>query len=65
MALFKKKYTCSTCGMNFGSEADLVNHSKAHMSTAQPSNTFTCAACGATFRAADELRAHNRSAHKM
>jgi hypothetical protein len=42
-----------------------VNHSKAHMSTAQPSNTFTCAACGATFRAADELRAHNRSAHKM
>jgi predicted RNA-binding Zn-ribbon protein involved in translation (DUF1610 family) len=65
MALFGKKYSCQTCGMKFGSEAELREHSKMHMSAAKPVATLSCPACGASFRTQSELAEHKRKAHPM
>ncbi len=51
--------------MKFGSEAELREHNKMHMSTAQPATSVTCPMCGATFRSQAEFSEHKRKTHPM
>ncbi len=66
MSLFGKKYACQSCGMKFGSEADLSQHNAVHMASKPTAPAGpACPTCGASFRNQDELRAHSRQRHEM
>ena len=57
-------YKCPACGAAFGSQDELMAHSKKHMpSTAK--QEFKCPACGVTFASQQELMDHRAKAHPM
>ncbi len=65
MALSGKKYSCPSCGMKFGSDAELREHNKMHMTSASPAAAVGCPMCGASFRSQTEFDEHKRKAHRM
>ena len=66
MGLFGKKYKCATCGASFGSEADLMAHSRTHMQKPAPTSAgFVCKACGMSFQTESELKRHAQNIHAM
>jgi transcription elongation factor Elf1 len=66
MGLFGKKYKCTTCGASFGSEAELMAHSRIHMQKPAPASAaFSCKACGISFQTESELKRHSQNVHGM
>jgi DNA-directed RNA polymerase subunit RPC12/RpoP len=59
-------YKCEMCGATYGSNDELMNHSKMHMKSGQPQQQgFKCSACGAPFNTQQELMDHAKKAHPM
>ncbi|MDE1852525.1 MAG: C2H2-type zinc finger protein [Thaumarchaeota archaeon] len=56
-------YKCPTCGATFGTQDELMQHGKKHMSSTP--QEFKCPACGATFASQKELMDHKTKAHPM
>jgi DNA-directed RNA polymerase subunit RPC12/RpoP len=64
MGLFGKKYKCDNCGAAFGSQNELMTHSKIHMQASKPAG-IACQACGMSFQTQAEFQQHQQSMHRM